>query len=75
MHEQLVIPGLDHSLVKKEGGLFMWKQTPGFVNPKPRENARKATNKYWTNPEQLKRQKSLFGDNNQGKDVQSTAKK
>jgi hypothetical protein len=75
MHEQIVIPGLDHSLVKKESGLFMWKQTPGFVTPKPRKNARKTTNKYWTNPEQQKRQISLFGNSNQGKDVQSPIKK
>jgi len=75
MREQLTIPGLDHSLVKEEGGLFMWKQTPGFVTPKPRKNTRKTTNKYWNNLEQLKRQKNLFDNNNQGKDVQSPTKK
>jgi hypothetical protein len=60
MKEQLVIPGLDHSLIKKESGLFMWKQTEGFVHPKPRKKARPTNNKYWKNKEQLKRQKSLL---------------
>lgn len=75
MEEQLVIPGLDHSLIKKEDGLFMWKQTPGFVTPKPRKSTPKAISKYWSNSEQLKRQKNLFRNNNQEKDVQSPIKK
>jgi hypothetical protein len=75
MNDQLLIPGLDHSLIKKEGGLFMWKQTPGFVTPKPRKNTRKATNKCWTISKQKKRQLSLFDDSNQEKDVQNTTKK
>jgi hypothetical protein len=60
MKEQLVIPGLDHSLVEKESGLFVWEQTRGFVHPKPRGKTRPANNKYWRNKEQLKRQISLL---------------
>jgi hypothetical protein len=60
MKEQLVIPGLDHSLVRKEGGLFVWKQTKGFVHSKPRKKAKSLNSKYWNNKEQLKRQQSLF---------------
>jgi hypothetical protein len=60
MKEQLVIPGLDHSLVKKESGPFMWKQTEGFVHPKPRKKAHSTNKKYWRNKEQEKRQISLF---------------
>lgn len=59
MKEHLVIPGLDHSLVKKESGLFVWKQTEGFVHPKPRKKPRSTKKKYWNNEEQLKRQINL----------------
>jgi hypothetical protein len=75
MNDQLIIPGLDHSLVKKEDGLFVWKQATGFVTPKPRKTPRKTNNKYWSNSEQQKRQLSLFDNSNQGKDVQNTIKK
>jgi hypothetical protein len=60
MKEQLVIPGLDHSLVKKESGLFVWKQTEGFVHSKPRKRTHSTNKKYWRNKEQEKRQVSLF---------------
>jgi hypothetical protein len=60
MDEQLVIPGLDHSLYEVDG-LFLWKQTPGFVTPKTRkQNNAKTKDKYWRNPEQRKRQLPIW---------------
>lgn len=44
MDERTIIPGLDHSLVVRDG-LFYWKQTPGFVTPRKRKSEKRNKSK------------------------------
>lgn len=36
--QEIIIPGLDHSLCKA-GGLSVWQQTPGYTTPPRRTDA------------------------------------
>jgi hypothetical protein len=62
MAKQLMIPGLDHSLYRREGGLFSWEQEPGHITPKARAKNEETKSKYWRNPEQRKRQVPIWED-------------